>query len=135
MKKTKVITTLCALAVVLLLGIFTLPTEAQATKEGYYTYTVSNGEATITDCVGSISGDITIPSTVHTIEHSVFTNSVAHSITCLATVPPVLGQWAFSASSYPYTPIGCPIYVPAASYDSYLADTAWSAYKDYIQKM
>ena len=80
-------------------------------------------------------GDITIPSTVHTIEHSVFTNSVAHSITCLATVPPVLGQWAFSASSYPYTPIGCPIYVPAASYDSYLADTAWSAYKDYIQKM
>ncbi|MGN1417842.1 MAG: leucine-rich repeat domain-containing protein, partial [Acutalibacteraceae bacterium] len=32
--------------------------------EGYYTYTVSNGEATITDCDESISGDVTIPSTL-----------------------------------------------------------------------
>jgi len=30
--------------------------------EGYYTYTVSNGEATITDCNTSISGNVVIPS-------------------------------------------------------------------------
>ena len=30
-------------------------------KKGYYTYTVSNGKATITDCDISISGNITIP--------------------------------------------------------------------------
>ena len=32
--------------------------------EGYYTYTVSNGEAYITECDKSISGDITIPATL-----------------------------------------------------------------------
>ena len=35
-----------------------------AATEGYYTYTVSNGKATITDCSTSISGAITIPSTL-----------------------------------------------------------------------
>ena len=35
-----------------------------ADTEGYYTYTVSNGEATITDVDTAISGDITIPSTL-----------------------------------------------------------------------
>ncbi|MBQ1995602.1 MAG: leucine-rich repeat protein, partial [Clostridia bacterium] len=33
-------------------------------KEGYYTYTVTNGKATITDVDTSISGDITIPATL-----------------------------------------------------------------------
>lgn len=35
-----------------------------AATSGYYTYTVSNGNATITDVDNSISGDITIPSTL-----------------------------------------------------------------------
>ena len=35
-----------------------------AATSGHYTYTVSNGEATITDVDTSISGDITIPSTL-----------------------------------------------------------------------
>ncbi len=35
-----------------------------ALTEGDYTYTVSNGEATITGCNTSISGDVTIPSTL-----------------------------------------------------------------------
>ena len=34
---------------------------ALAATDGYYTYTVSNGVATITDCDTSISGNITIP--------------------------------------------------------------------------
>jgi len=41
-----------------------IPLQAAAATEGYYTYTVSNGEATITDCDDTISGDITIPSTL-----------------------------------------------------------------------
>ncbi len=35
-----------------------------AATDGYYTYTVSNGKATITDCSTSISGDFIIPSTL-----------------------------------------------------------------------
>ena len=42
-------------------GIGTLTTSAATS--GYYTYTVSSGEATITDVDKSISGDVTIPST------------------------------------------------------------------------
>ena len=41
-----------------------LPIEADAATEGYYTYSVSNGEATITGVSTSISGAITIPSTL-----------------------------------------------------------------------
>lgn len=37
-------------------------TKAEAATEGYYTYSVSNDEATITDVDTSISGDIIIPS-------------------------------------------------------------------------
>ena len=38
--------------------------KAEAATSGYYTYTVSGGNATITDVSTSISGDITIPSTL-----------------------------------------------------------------------
>ena len=37
---------------------------ASAEDEGYYTYTVENGEATITDCDESISGEVVIPDTL-----------------------------------------------------------------------
>lgn len=50
---------------------------ASTYTEGYYTYTVSNGEATITDCDESISGDVVIPVTlggypVTSIKHLAF---------------------------------------------------------------
>ena len=63
----------CILAVVLIVSVVPLgafefnvsaATEYTEYTEGYYTYTVENGEATITDCNESISGDITIPSTL-----------------------------------------------------------------------
>jgi len=44
-----------------------LPLTAQAAAQktsGYYTYTVANGEATITACDTAISGDVVIPSTL-----------------------------------------------------------------------
>ncbi len=43
-------------------GCFTV--SAEEFEEGYYTYTVLNGEAIITGCDSSISGDIIIPSTL-----------------------------------------------------------------------
>ena len=39
-------------------------TKAEAATSGYYEYTVSDGKATITDVSTSISGSITIPTTL-----------------------------------------------------------------------
>ena len=50
--------------VMLLAAMPTLTIPVSAASDGYYTYTVSNGEATITDVDSSISGNITIPSTL-----------------------------------------------------------------------
>ena len=44
------------------LGLFEITVSAET--YGNYTYTVTNGEATITDCKTSISGSITIPATL-----------------------------------------------------------------------
>ena len=46
------------------IGIFGITANAASFTEGYYTYTVSDGEATITEVDTSISGSITIPSTL-----------------------------------------------------------------------
>ena len=42
-------------------GTFEARAEGDSSTEGYYTYTVENGEATIIDCDESISGDVVIP--------------------------------------------------------------------------
>jgi len=60
----KLTSMLVALAVMLIAAVLFLPTEARAATEGYYTYTVSNGEATITSCSDTQGGDIEIPSTL-----------------------------------------------------------------------
>ena len=64
MKLQKILTVCLLVTAVALVGVFVLPADTQAATEGYYTYKVSNGEATITDCSTFISGDITIPSTL-----------------------------------------------------------------------
>ena len=60
MKKQNVI----ILAVLLCLCLILLPVETHAETEGYFTYTVSDGKATITECDKSVSGDLTIPATL-----------------------------------------------------------------------
>ena len=60
-KLTSLILTICMFSV-LLAPLSVLP--ASAATSGYYTYAVSNGEATITDCSTSISGSVTLPSTL-----------------------------------------------------------------------
>jgi len=56
--------TLCLCLATLLCLIFLTTPKASAATYGNLTYEVSNGEATITDVDTSISGDITIPSTI-----------------------------------------------------------------------
>jgi len=55
---------LCLVLIFCTLPVFAITASAAETEytEGYYTYTVSNDEVTITDCDPGVSGDITIPS-------------------------------------------------------------------------
>ena len=63
MKKTlSIVLTLAIMLTVLPFGLFTFTTSAATS--GYYTYTLTDGKATITDCDTSISGDVTIPDTL-----------------------------------------------------------------------
>ena len=60
-----VMTAVMVLTAVPLGGVtFSASAENEEYTEGYYTYTVENGEATITDCGESISGDVVIPDTL-----------------------------------------------------------------------
>jgi len=56
--------TLCLCLAALLCAIFITTPEANAATYGDLTYTVSNGEATITDCSTSATGELVIPSTI-----------------------------------------------------------------------
>ena len=52
------------LSLVMVFTIIPVAVSVSADTDGYYTYSVSNGKATITKCKTYISGDITIPSTL-----------------------------------------------------------------------
>ena len=57
------------LSLLLVIGVLSalitaMPISVSAETYGYYTYTVSNEQATITDCDTSVSGHITIPNTL-----------------------------------------------------------------------
>ena len=53
------------LTAIILIGIFPIGAiTANAARSGYYTYTISNGEVTITDVDDTISGNVIIPSTL-----------------------------------------------------------------------
>lgn len=71
---------------------------------------------------------IVLPNTVTEIGQTALYNcSGLNSITILATTPPIL------ANINALTNTDCPIYVPAASVDTYKAATNWSQYALYIQ--
>ena len=59
---------------------------ASALTEGYYTYKVINGEATITGCDKSISGNITIPSTLDGYPVTRIDNRAFHSCSSLTNI-------------------------------------------------
>ena len=64
MKKIVYSCVFLAIIVCLITGIMLFSSSAEEFTESYYAYTVSDGEATITDVSTSISGDVTIPSTL-----------------------------------------------------------------------
>ena len=72
------------IATIVMMMLFAV--SASAATEGYYTYEVENGEATITDVDTAISGDVTIPSIlggypVTTIGYEAFWGSNLTSVT------------------------------------------------------
>ena len=75
---------LCLLMIVSIVPIIGLT--ASAEKSGYYTYSVSNGEATITDCDTSISGNITIPSELGIYPVTSIGDEAFHNCTSLTRV-------------------------------------------------
>lgn len=77
---------------------------------------------------GSDLTTITIPDSVTSIGGSAFNGCTSlSSITIEATTPPTLGSVAFDNTN------NCPIYVPAASVDTYKAASGWSTYASRIQ--
>lgn len=61
----KILSVCLALALIVMalpLGVFEFPVSAE--KEGYYTYSIENGEATIKETFSYMNGDVIIPSTL-----------------------------------------------------------------------
>ena len=99
MKKTvwKLGLVLALLAALLALGTLA----ASAATEGNYTYTVTNGEATITDFPTTVTGKITIPSTlggypVTSIGNFAFSDCTGLTSITIPNSVTSIGQWAFS---------------------------------------
>ena len=85
-------------ATVILMIMFAV--SASAETEGYYTYMIKNGEAIITDVDTSISGDVTIPSTlggsvVTTIGNSAFKDCIKLTSITIHNRIATIGYWAF----------------------------------------
>lgn len=76
---------------------------------------------------GSSLTSVTIPSTITRIDSAAFDScSSLTSVTINATTPPTLYALAFNKTN------NCPIYVPAASVDTYKAASNWSDYSSRI---
>jgi len=97
--KRKMLSTVLCFAVVIA-AFFLLPADVNAATDGYYTYEIANGEATITDVDIAISGDIIVPSTlggypVTAIGDYAFSECTLNSIEIPASVTS-LGESVFS---------------------------------------
>lgn len=86
----------------------------------------SIGGSAFSGCTGLLN--INIPSGVTNIYAYAFYNCTSlQSVYCLATTPPTLGSYVFDGTN------NCPIYVPAASVETYKTSSGWSSYASRIQ--
>lgn len=74
---------------------------------------------------------LTINESIDVIDLALYGFSYLQSITCLATIPPMLSYGAFAFDSAETN--SCPIYVPSASLNDYLNDSEWSNYSSRLQ--
>ena len=78
--------------------------------------------------------EITIPASVRSIgDYAFYYCENLKSVYCKAITPPSLGESVFdNFDGNTEKPIGCKIYVPAASVETYKSAKNWSRYKGYI---
>ncbi|MCD7828675.1 MAG: leucine-rich repeat domain-containing protein [Clostridiales bacterium] len=97
------------LSILMVLSAIPLVAAAETSEDGYLTYTVKNGEATITDCDTSISGDYVIPDTlggypvtsIGSYKYNFYVFSGCTSVTSI-TIPDgvtIIGNYAFYGCS------------------------------------
>lgn len=112
-------------------GITSIGYDAFRGCSGMTSVTIPNsvtsiGGSAFYSCTGLTS--VTIGNGVTSIGQEVFRYCTAlTSITVVATTPPTLGSGAFTSTN------NCPIYVPAASVETYKAASGWSTYASRIQ--
>ena len=69
-------------------------------KEGAYTYSVTDGKATITGCTATVSGNVTIPATlggypVETVGNNVFDGNTGLTAVTIPNSVTTIGEYAF----------------------------------------
>lgn len=116
-------------------GVTSIENVAFANCSGLTSVTFSQSLKTIGDqCFTRCYAltNIDLPQTVESISNFAFAECTGlQSIVIRATTPPTLGDE--SPSSVFYNTNDCPIYVPAASVNTYKTSTDWSTYASRIQ--
>lgn len=104
-----------------------------------FSYCIALGNVTFSNNLTSIGNyafdncsleNIILPNSLINIGEGAFMNNNLTSITCLASIPPTLGEYVFDEVE---NTDDCPIYVPSESVNTYKSADGWSKYSSRIQ--